>query len=140
MKNFKNLQIILTLFIALFLFNSCSKKEDVTPAPELTIIGKWQVIVTKLLQDGKVVSEYKGTPNDYAEITTNDFIDNIEGPRTVYKYKVIEKNKKITVFGYGTNGSDEVLEIRNLSNTTMTFYQEKVINNSKFIFYVDFKK
>ncbi len=141
MKTLKSLGLITFFLVALFLCNSCSKKEEVTPAvPELTILGKWQHLLSKRTENGKVVFEYVGTSNDFVEITSNDIIDYVDGAKSVYSYKVIEKNKKITVIGSGPNGADEVVEIRNLSKTAMTFYQERVVNNIKYIWYIDFKK
>jgi thioredoxin reductase len=64
----------------------------------------------------------------------------MDGAKSAYTYKVIEKNKKIAVIGSGVNGTNEVIEIRNLSKTAMTFYQERVVNNNKYIWYIDFKK
>jgi hypothetical protein len=127
-------------FVALLMFG-CSKDVGVTPvAPELSIIGKWQHLITKRTENGKVISEYIGTPEDYVQITSSDIIDYVAGNRSAYAYKVIEKNKKITIIGSADGGGDDTIEIRNLTSTTMTFYQEVVINNVKYINYIDFKK
>jgi hypothetical protein len=64
----------------------------------------------------------------------------MDGAKSAYTYQVIEKNKKIAIIGSGVNGTNEVIEIRNLSKTGMTFYQERVVNNNKYIWYIDFKK
>jgi hypothetical protein len=128
------------LFAALLMFG-CSKDEAVTPAaPELSIVGKWQHLLTKRTENGKVVSEYVGKPEDYVQITSSDIIDYVAGNRSAYAYKVIEKNKKITIIGSGINGGDDTVEIRNLTSTTMTFYQQVVVNNVTYINYIDFKK
>jgi hypothetical protein len=141
MKTLKTLSITLSLLTSILIFNSCSKKEAVTPAaPELSILGKWQHLITKRTENGKVVSEYIGKPADYIQITSNDIIDYVDGTRVAYGYKVIEKNKKIVAIGAGPNGGDEVIEIRNLTSTTMTFYQETIVNKVTYINYIDFKK
>jgi hypothetical protein len=141
MKTLKTLGITLFLLTTIMVFNSCSKKEAVTPAvEELSILGKWQHLITKRTENGKVVFEYVGKPEDYIQITTNDIIFYVDGTREAYGYKVIEKNKKIVAIGAGGNGGDEVFEIRNLTKTTMTFYQESVVNKVTYINYIDFKK
>lgn len=128
------------IFIAALMFG-CSKDQAVTPAAaELSILGKWQHLITKRTENGKVISEYIGTPEDYVQITASDLIDYVAGSRSAYAYKVVEKNKKIIIIGSGDNGSDDIVEIRNLTSTTMTFYQEAVVNNVKYINYIDFKK
>ncbi len=128
------------IFIAALMFG-CSKDQAVTPAAaELSILGKWQHLVTRTLENGKVIDEYVGKPEDYVQITSNDIIDYVAGNRTAYQYKVIEKNKKIVIIGSADNGGDDTVEIRNLTSTTMTFYQEVVVNNVKYISYLDFKK
>lgn len=141
MKTLKSIGISIFLLSTILVFNSCSKKEAVTPAAaELSILGKWQHLITKRTENGKVISEYVGKPEDYVQITSNDIIDYVDGARTAYGYKVIEKNKKIVAIGAGPNGGDEVIEIRNLTSTTMTFYQETVVNKVTYINYIDFKK
>ena len=144
MKDLKTLKLpglIACFLVAVLVFAGCSKKDEVTPAvPELAIVGKWQHMISKRSENGKVVFEYVGTPADYMEITTNDIIDFMDGAKSAYTYKVIEKNKKISIIGSGLNGANEVIEIRNLSKTAMTFYQERVVNNNKYIWYIDFKK
>ncbi len=144
MKDLKTLKLpglIACFLVAVLVFAGCSKKDEVTPAaPELAIVGKWQHLISKRSENGKVVFEYVGTPADYMEITTNDIIDFMDGAKSAYTYKVIEKNKKISIIGSGLNGANEVIEIRNLSKTAMTFYQERVVNNNKYIWYIDFKK
>lgn len=128
------------IFIAALMFG-CSKDQADTPAAaELSILGKWQHLITKRTENGKVISEYIGTPEDYVQITASDLIDYVAGSRSAYAYKVVEKNKKIIIIGSGDNGSDDIVEIRNLTSTTMTFYQEAVVNNVKYINYIDFKK
>jgi hypothetical protein len=144
MKDLNTLKLpglIACFLVAILALTGCSKKDEVTPAaPELAIVGKWQHMISKRSENGKVVYEYVGTPADYMEITTNDIIDFMDGAKSAYTYKVIEKNKKISIIGSGLNGANEVIEIRNLSKTAMTFYQERVVNNNKFIWYIDFKK
>ena len=144
MKDLKTLKLpglIACFLIAILVLASCSKTDEVTPAaPELAIVGKWQHMISKRSENGKVVFEYVGTPADYMEITTNDIVDFMDGAKSAYTYKVIEKNKKISIIGSGVNGTNEVIEIRNLSKTAMTFYQERVVNNNKYIWYIDFKK
>lgn len=144
MKDLKTLKLpglIACFLVAILVLTGCSKKDEVTPAaPELAIVGKWQHMISKRSENGKVVFEYVGTPADYMEITTNDIIDFMDGAKSAYTYKVIEKNKKISIIGSGLNGANEVIEIRNLSKTAMTFYQERVVNNNKYIWYIDFKK
>ena len=131
---------IIFLFVALLMFG-CKKDEAITPAtPELSIIGKWQHLLTKSTENGKTISEYVGKPEDYVQITSTDIIDYVAGNRSAYSYKVVEKNKKIIVVGSAINGGDDVIEIRNLTSTTMTFYQEVLVNNVKYINYIDFKK
>jgi hypothetical protein len=144
MKDLNTLKLpglIACFLVAILALTGCSKKDEVTPAaPELAIVGKWQHMISKRSENGKVVYEYVGTPADYMEITTNDIIDFMDGAKSAYTYKVIEKNKKISIIGSGLNGANEVIEIRNLSKTAMTFYQERVVNNNKYIWYIDFKK
>jgi len=144
MKDLKRLQLpaLLAYFlIAILGLTGCSKKDEITPAaPELTIIGKWQHMISKRSENGRVVFEYVGTPADYMEIKTNDIVDFMDGAKSAYTYQVIEKNKKIAIIGSGVNGTNEVIEIRNLSKTAMTFYQERIVNNNKYIWYIDFKK
>lgn len=144
MKDLKTLKLpglIACFLVEILVLAGCSKKDEVTPAaPELAIVGKWQHMISKRSENGKVVYEYVGTPADYMEITTNDITDYMDGAKSAYTYKVIEKNKKISIIGSGLNGANEVIEIRNLSKTAMTFYQERVVNNNKFIWYIDFKK
>ncbi len=144
MKDLKTLKLpglIACFQVAILVLAGCSKTDEVTPAaPELAIVGKWQHMISKRSENGKVVFEYVGTPADYMEITNNDIIDFMDGAKSAYTYKVIEKNKKISIIGSGLNGANEVIEIRNLSKTVMTFYQERVVNNNKYIWYIDFKK
>ncbi len=144
MKDLKTLKLprlIAYFLLAIILLPGCSKKDELTPAaPELAITGKWQHMISKRSENGRVVFEYVGTSTDYMEITTNDIVDFMDGAKSVYSYKVIEKNKKISIIGSGVNGTNEVIEIRNLSKTAMTFYQERVVNNNKYIWYIDFKK
>lgn len=119
----------------------CSKDEAVTPvAAELSILGKWQVLVSRSTENGKSTYEYVGKTADYIEITNNDFISFIEGYKEAQQYKVVEKNKKIALIGAASNGGDEVIEIRNLTSTTMTLYQEYVENNIRYVNYLDLKK
>jgi hypothetical protein len=144
MKDLKTLKLpslIAYFLLAISILPGCSKEDEVTPAAaELAIVGKWQHMISKRSENGRVVFEYVGTSADYMEITTNDIVDFMDGAKSAYTYKVIEKNKKIAVIGSGVNGTNEVIEIRNLSKTAMTFYQERVVNNNKYIWYIDFKK
>ncbi len=144
MKDLKTLKLprlIAYFLLAIILLPGCSKEDEVTPAAsELAIVGKWQHTISKRSENGRVVFEYVGTSTDYMEITTNDIVDFMDGAKSVYSYKVIEKNKKISIIGSGVNGTNEVIEIRNLSKTGMTFYQERVVNNNRYIWYIDFKK
>ena len=81
----------------------------------------------------------KTNADDYSDSDTDGF-DGVTTDKNCIYDKVVEKNKKIIVVGSAINGGDDVVEIRNLTSTTMTFYQEVVVNNVKYINYVDFKK
>jgi hypothetical protein len=129
------------LFVAFFIFG-CSKDAGVTPVtPELSILGKWQLLVSRSIENGKSTYEYVGKSGDFLEITNNDFIryDN-DGSKEAFQYKVIEKNKKIAIIGSTPSGGDDLVEIRNLTSSSMTLYQEYVKNNITYINYIDLKK
>lgn len=141
MKNQTRTIFIKSIFflVALFLFG-CSKDAAITPAaPELSILGKWQMLVSRSTENGKTTYEYIGKSTDYIEITNNDFIRNSDGSTYAAQYKVVEKNKKITLLG-STTAEDTQIEIRNLTSTTMTIYQEYVKNNITYVNYIDLKK
>jgi hypothetical protein len=128
------------LFVALFMFG-CSKDEAVSPAAaELSILGKWSILVSRSTENGKSVYDYVGKPGDYIEITNNDFISFIEGDRSAVQYKVIEKNKKIGLIGSSSTGGDQVVEIRNLTSKSMTLYLEYVEKGVTYVDYLDLKK
>ena len=127
------------LFVALFMFG-CSKDESVAPAEELSILGKWTVLVSRTTENGKSVEDYVGKTGDYVEITNNDLILFIDGDKEAVQYKVVEKNKKIQVIDTSSGGLNEIIEIRNLTSKSMTLYRESVVGGVKIIFYVDLKK
>jgi hypothetical protein len=128
------------IFVALLIFG-CSKEEAVTPAAaELSILGKWEILVLRSTENGKSVYDYVGKTGDYIEFTNNDYISFIEGDKEANQYKVIEKNKKIAFIGTSSNGGDETVEIRNLTSKTMTLYQEYVENNVRYVNYLDLKR
>ncbi len=127
------------LFIALIMFG-CSKDEAVSPAEELSILGKWAILVSRSTENGKSVYDYVGKTGDYVEITNNDFIVFIEGDKEAVQYKVIEKNKKIGLIGTSPTGGDEVYEIRNLTSKSMTIYREYVDKGVTYVNYLDLKK
>ncbi len=128
------------LFVALLMFG-CSKDEAVSPAvAELSILGKWTVLVGRNTENGKTTFDYVGKTGDYVEITNNDYIVSIDGDRFAVQYKVIEKNKKITTIGTSSTGGDETVEIRNLTSQSMTLYQEYIEKGVKYVNYIDLKK
>jgi hypothetical protein len=127
------------LFVALLMFG-CSKDEAVSPAEELSILGKWSILVSRSTENGKSVYDYVGKTGDYLEITNNDFILFIEGDREAVQYKVIEKNKKIGLIGVSSTGGDRVVEIRNLTSKSMTLYIEYVEKGVTYVDYLDLKK
>jgi hypothetical protein len=128
------------LFVALLMFG-CSKDEAVSPAAaELSILGKWSILVMRITENGKTVDDYVGKTGDYIEITNNDYIISRDGDRFAVQYKMIEKNKKISTIGTSSTGGDETVEIRNLTSKTMTLYQEYIENGVKYVLYVDLKK
>ena len=128
------------LFVALLMFG-CSKDEAVSPAEaELSILGKWTILVSRITENGKSVYDYVGKTGDYVEITNNDFILFIEGDREAVQYKVIEKNKKIGLIGASSTGGDVVYEIRNLTSKSMTLYREYVEKGATYVEYLDLKK
>ena len=127
------------LFVALFMFG-CSKDESVAPAEELSILGKWTVLVSRTTENGKSVEDYVGKTGDYVEITNNDLILFIDGDKEAVQYKVVEKNKKIQVIDTSSGGLNEIIEIRNLTSKSMTLYRESVVGGVKIVFYVDLKK
>jgi hypothetical protein len=118
----------------------CSKDEAVSPAEELSILGKWSILVSRSTENGKSVYDYVGKTGDYLEITNNDFILFIEGDREAVQYKVIEKNKKIGLIGVSSTGGDRVVEIRNLTSKSMTLYIEYVEKGVTYVDYLDLKK
>lgn len=119
----------------------CSKEEAITPAaPELSILGKWQILVSRSTENSKTVYDYVGKAADYVEFTNNDIIISINGPGRANQYQVIEKNKKIKIIGAKPGGGDQIFEIRNLSSKSMTIYSEEVINNVTYVDYIDLKK
>ncbi len=119
----------------------CSKDEAVTPAtPELSILGKWSLIISRSTENSKTVYEYVGKTGDYIEFTTTDLVFFMDNDRGSSQYKVIEKNKKIVIIGGEADGSDSNLEIRNLTAKTMTLYQEYKKNNITYVNYIDLKK
>jgi hypothetical protein len=141
MKTLKTLGITLFLLTTIMVFNSCSKKEAVTPAaPELSILGKWQLLVSRSTENGKSVYEYVGKPADYVEFTSTDVIIFMQNERSANQYKVIEKNKKITIIDSDPDEGDGIFDIKNLTNSSMTIYQEYTKNNIKYINYIDLKK
>ena len=128
------------LFIALFMFG-CSKDEAVSPAAaELSILGKWSILVFRITENGKTVDDYVGKTGDYVEFTNNDYIISRDGDRFAVQYKVIEKNKKISAIGTSSTGGDDTIEIRNLTSKTMTLYQEYIEKGVKHVIYADLKK
>ncbi len=128
------------LFTALLMFG-CSKDEAVTPAtPELSILGKWSLIISRSTENSKTVYEYVGKTGDYIEFTTTDLVFFMDNDRGSSQYKVIEKNKKIVIIGGEADGSDSNLEIRNLTAKTMTLYQEFKKDNITYVNYIDLKK
>ncbi len=128
------------LFTALLMFG-CSKDEAVTPAtPELSILGKWSLIISRSTENSKTVYEYVGKTGDYIEFTTTDLVFFMDNDRGSSQYKVIEKNKKIVIIGGEADGSDSNLEIRNLTAKTMTLYQEYKKDNITYVNYIDLKK
>ena len=127
------------LFVALFMFG-CSKDEAVSPAEELSILGKWSILVLRTTENGKTTNDYVGKTGDYVEITNNDYIISWDGDRFAVQYKVIEKNKKISTIGTSSSGGDETVEIRNLTSKTMTLYQEYIEKGVKYVNYIDLKK
>ncbi len=128
------------LFTTLLMFG-CSKDEAVTPAtPELSILGKWSLIISRSTENSKTVYEYVGKTGDYIEFTTTDLVFFMDNDRGSSQYKVIEKNKKIVIIGGEADGSDSNLEIRNLTAKTMTLYQEYKKNNITYVNYIDLKK
>jgi hypothetical protein len=119
----------------------CSKDEAVTPAtPELSILGKWSLIISRSTENSKTVYEYVGKTGDYIEFTTTDLVFFMDNDRGSSQYKVIEKNKKIVIIGGEADGSDSNLEIRNLTAKTMTLYQEYKKDNITYVNYIDLKK
>jgi hypothetical protein len=119
----------------------CSKDEEVKPAAaELSILGKWSILVMRITENGKTVDDYVGKTGDYIEITNNDYIISRDGDRFAVQYKMIEKNKKISTIGTSSTGGDEIVEIRNLTSKTMTLYQEYIEDGVKYVLYVDLKK
>lgn len=127
-------------FVALFMFG-CSKDEAVSPAAaELTILGKWSVLVSRTTENGKSIDDYVGQPSDYVEITNNDLIIYTDGDREAVQYKVVEKNKKIQIIDPSLPGGGPIVEIRSLTSKSMTLYRETVENGAKFVFYIDLKK
>ena len=132
---------IIFLFVALLMFG-CKKDEAITPAtPELSILGKWQIIIIRSSENGKSTYEYVGKSADYVEITNSDFIRFSDGSKFATQYKVIEKNKKLTLIGSSaTGGPEDQVEIRNLTSTSFTLYQEYVKNNITYVSYMDVKK
>jgi hypothetical protein len=128
------------LFIALLMFG-CSKSDSVTPASaDLSILGKWNILVGRNTENGKTTFDYVGKTGDYVEITNNDYIVSIDGDRFAVQYKVIEKNKTILTIGTSSSGGDETIEIRNLTSTTMTLYQEYIKSGVKYVNYLDLKR
>ncbi len=128
------------LFTTLLMFG-CSKDEAVTPAtPELSILGKWSLIISRSTENSKTVYEYVGKTGDYIEFTTTDLVFFMDNDRGSSQYKVIEKNKKIVIIGGEADGSDSNLEIRNLTAKTMTLYQEYKKDNITYVNYIDLKK
>lgn len=127
------------LFVALFMFG-CSKDEAVSPAEELSILGKWSLLVLRTTENGKTTNDYVGKTGDYVEITNNDYIISWDGDRFAVQYKVIEKNKKISTIGTSSSGGDETVEIRNLTSKSMTLYQEYIEKGVKYVNYIDLKK
>ncbi len=128
------------LFTTLLMFG-CSKDEAVTPAtPELSILGKWSLIISRSTENSKTVYEYVGKTGDYIEFTTTDLVFFMDNDRGSSQYKVIEKNKKIVIIGGEADGSDSNLEIRNLTAKTMTLYQEFKKDNITYVNYIDLKK
>ncbi len=127
------------LFVALLMFG-CSKDEAVSPAEELSILGKWSLLVLRTTENGKTTNDYVGKTGDYVEITNNDYIISWDGDRFAVQYKVIEKNKKISTIGTSSSGGDETVEIRNLTSKSMTLYQEYIEKGVKYVNYIDLKK
>lgn len=128
------------LFVALFMFG-CSKDEAVSPAAaELSILGKWSILLYRVTENGKTVDDYVGVTGDYVEVTNNDFIRVLDGDRYAVQYKVIEKNKKIAFIGTSSSGGDDIIEIRNLTSKSMTLYQEYTEKGIKYVSYMDLKK
>ena len=128
------------LFVALFMFG-CSKDEAVKPAAaELTILGKWSVLVNRSTKNGTTIDDYVGKTNDYVEITNNDLIISIDGDKEAFQYKVIEKNKKVQIIDTSTPAGGPIFEIRNLTSKSMTLYREELSNGDKYVYYVDLKK
>ncbi len=141
MKTLKSIGISIFLLSTILVFNSCSKKEVVTPAAaELSILGKWQLLVSRSTENGKSVYEYVGKPADYVEFTTTDIIIFMQNERRAKQFKVIEKNKKITIIDSESGGGDGIFDIKNLTSSSMTIYQEYTKNNIKYIDYIDLKK
>ena len=98
MKNQNRINFMKSIFLftALLMFG-CSKDEAITPAaPELSILGKWQLLVSRSTENGKSTYEYVGKLDDYIEFTTTDMIVFMQNSRGAARYKVIEKNKKIS--------------------------------------------
>jgi len=142
MKNQNRINFMKSIFLftALLMFG-CSKDEAITPAaPELSILGKWQLLVSRSTENGKSTYEYVGKLDDYIEFTTTDMIVFMQNSRGAARYKVIEKNKKISVIEGEPDGSDSILEIRNLTAKTMTLYQEYKKDNITYVNYIDLKK
>jgi len=128
------------LFIAILMFG-CSKDQAVSPAAaELSILGKWSILVGRNTENGKTTFDYVGTTSDFVEITNNDYIVSIDGDKFAVQYKVIEKNKKISTIGTSLTGGDETIEIRNLTSKSMTLYQEYIDKGVKYVNYLDLKK
>jgi hypothetical protein len=119
----------------------CSKDQAVSPAAaELSILGKWSILVGRNTENGKTTFDYVGTTSDFVEITNNDYIVSIDGDKFAVQYKVIEKNKKISTIGTSLTGGDETIEIRNLTSKSMTLYQEYIDKGVKYVNYLDLKK
>ena len=98
------------------------------------------MLVSRSTENGKSTYEYVGKLDDYIEFTTTDMIVFMQNSRGAARYKVIEKNKKISVIEGEPDGSDSILEIRNLTAKTMTLYQEYKKDNITYVNYIDLKK
>lgn len=128
------------LFVALLMFG-CSKEEAVTPAvAELSILGKWDILVSRSTENSKTVYEYVGKTGDYVEFTNTDIILNFGGSKSDPRYQILEKNKKIKILDSKSGGGDDIYEIRNLTSKSMTLYQEYVENKITYVNYIDLKK